>query len=55
MKWQYSTMFITTAMRAGLATTMNNAGQQGWELVGTVTEEQDVAGQVLILFFKRPA
>lgn len=53
MKWQYWTAFITMAQRPGLQATMNSAGQQGWELVNVVVDEQDAVGQVMILFFKK--
>ena len=55
MKWQYWITSVTMTQRPGLPNTINQAGQQGWELVDVVVEEQDQAGQVMILFFKKPA
>lgn len=55
MKWQYWVTSVTMAGRPGLPNTMNQAGQQGWELVDVVVEDQDKNGRVMILFFKKPS
>ena len=55
MKWQYWITSVAMGQRSGLPNTMNQAGQQGWELVNVLVEEQDTAGQVMVLFFKKPA
>lgn len=54
MKWQYSTVYVTMAQRPGLPGMLTSAGQNGWELVNVVIDEQDSVGQVLMMFFKKP-
>lgn len=55
MKWQYHVVQFPMASRNNLMNALYNLGQQQWELVNVITEELDQSGQVLTLFFKKPA
>lgn len=54
MKWQYHSVQFNVQQRPAITNTLVQLGQQNWELVSVITEQLDVAGQVLTMFFKRP-
>ncbi len=60
-RWEYATVqvvaagFEDPAGNENYNAILNEYGDQGWELVGTAAYTgRVVAGQVVVLFFKRP-